>query len=375
VHQVNLENLARTVWTKEANGETTAYPDSCVGTDSHTTMINGLGVVGWGVGGIEAEAVMLGQPIYMLTPDVIGFKLKGKLPEGTTATDLVLTVTQILRKKGVVDKFVEFFGDGIAALSVPDRATIANMAPEYGATVGFFPVDQVTLEYLKFTGRDAETIELVEKYCKANMLWWQAGTPDPEFTDTLELDLSTIQPSLAGPKRPQDRIELKNIKQEFFKSMAAPMGNSGFGMAADKILGAAGTVKHTDGTSSKISHGAVVIAAITSCTNTSNPDVLIAAGLVARKARALGLTRKPWVKTSLAPGSKVDTEYLDGPFRRMKSFWAFRDRPEGGCEVEFFVDFEFRNAILQGIIGVVFNDAMQRVVRAFERRAAALYGA
>ncbi len=311
VHQVNLEYLARTVWTKEANGETTAYPDSCVGTDSHTTMINGLGVVGWGVGGIEAEAVMLGQPIYMLTPDVIGFKLKGKLPEGTTATDLVLTVTQILRKKGVVDKFVEFFGDGIAALSVPDRATIANMAPEYGATVGFFPVDQVTLEYLKFTGRDAETIELVEKYCKANMLWWQAGTPDPEFTDTLELDLSTIQPSLAGPKRPQDRVELKNIKQEFFKSMAAPMGNSGFGMAAEKILGAGGTVKHADGGVSKISHGAVVIAAITSCTNTSNPDVLIAAGLVARKARALGLTRKPWVKTSLAPGSKVVTEYLD----------------------------------------------------------------
>ncbi|MEI7657323.1 MAG: aconitate hydratase AcnA [Phycisphaerae bacterium] len=311
VHQVNLEYLAKTVWTKEANGETTAFPDSCVGTDSHTTMINGLGVVGWGVGGIEAEAVMLGQPIYMLTPDVIGFRLKGKLPEGTTATDLVLTVTQMLRKKGVVDKFVEFFGEGLSALSVPDRATIANMAPEYGATVGFFPVDQVTIDYLKFTGRDAETVELVEKYSKANMLWWQAGTPDPEFTDTLELDLSTIQPSLAGPKRPQDRVELKNVKQEFFKSMAAPMGNSGFGMPADKILGASGGVKHPDGTSSRISHGAVVIAAITSCTNTSNPDVLIAAGLVARKARALGLTRKPWVKTSLAPGSKVVTEYLD----------------------------------------------------------------
>ena len=311
VHQVNLEYLAKTVWTKEAGGETTAFPDSCVGTDSHTTMINGLGVVGWGVGGIEAEAVMLGQPIYMLTPDVIGFKLKGKLPEGTTATDLVLTVTQMLRKKGVVDKFVEFFGDGVAALSVPDRATIANMAPEYGATVGFFPVDQVTIDYLRFTGRDAETVELVEKYSKANMLWWQPGTPDPEFTDTLELDLSTIQPSLAGPKRPQDRVELKNVKQEFFRSMAAPMGNTGFGMPADRILGASGTVKHTDGTTSRISHGAVVIAAITSCTNTSNPDVLIAAGLVARKARALGLTRKPWVKTSLAPGSKVVTEYLD----------------------------------------------------------------
>jgi aconitate hydratase len=311
VHQVNLEYLAKTVWTKDANGETTAFPDSCVGTDSHTTMINGLGVVGWGVGGIEAEAVMLGQPIYMLTPDVIGFKLKGKLPEGTTATDLVLTVTQMLRKKGVVDKFVEFFGEGLSALSVPDRATIANMAPEYGATVGFFPVDQVTLDYLTFTGRDAETVELVEKYSKANMLWWQAGTPDPEFTDTLELDLSTIQPSLAGPKRPQDRVELKNVKQEFFRSMAAPMGNTGFGMPADRILGASGGVKHTDGTTSRISHGAVVIAAITSCTNTSNPDVLIAAGLVARKARALGLTRKPWVKTSLAPGSKVVTEYLD----------------------------------------------------------------
>ena len=311
VHQVNLEYLAKTVWTKDANGETTAFPDSCVGTDSHTTMINGLGVVGWGVGGIEAEAVMLGQPIYMLTPDVIGFKLKGKLPEGTTATDLVLTVTQMLRKKGVVDKFVEFFGEGLSALSVPDRATIANMAPEYGATVGFFPVDQVTLDYLAFTGRDAETVELVEKYSKANMLWWQAGTPDPEFTDTLELDLSTIQPSLAGPKRPQDRVELKNVKQEFFRSMAAPMGNTGFGMPADRILGASGGVKHTDGTTSRISHGAVVIAAITSCTNTSNPDVLIAAGLVARKARSLGLTRKPWVKTSLAPGSKVVTEYLD----------------------------------------------------------------
>jgi aconitate hydratase len=224
VHQVNLEYLAGAVLTKQVDGETVVYPDSCVGTDSHTTMINGLGVVGWGVGGIEAEAVMLGQPIYMLTPDVIGFKLKGKLPEGTTATDLVLTVTQMLRKKGVVDKFVEFFGEGLSALSVPDRATIANMAPEYGATVGFFPVDQVTLDYLAFTGRDAETVELVEKYSKANMLWWQAGTPDPEFTDTLELDLSTIQPSLAGPKRPQDRVELKNVKQEFFRSMPVAPG-------------------------------------------------------------------------------------------------------------------------------------------------------
>jgi len=312
VHQVNLEYLAKSVWTKEVDGQKFAYPDSCVGTDSHTTMINGLGVVGWGVGGIEAEAVMLGQPIYMLTPDVIGFKLVGKLPEGTTATDLVLTVTQMLRKKGVVDKFVEFFGEGIAALSVPDRATIANMAPEYGATIGFFPIDSVAIEYLRFTGREAETVDLVEKYCKANKLWWEPGTSEAQFTDTLELDLSSVQPSLAGPKRPQDRIELKNLKGEFFKSLAAPAGNTSFGLSADKIFGASSIVNHADGTTpSRITHGAVVIAAITSCTNTSNPDVLIAAGLLARKARALGLTRRPWVKTSLAPGSKVVTEYLD----------------------------------------------------------------
>jgi aconitate hydratase len=312
VHQVNLEYLAPGVLTKQIGGETVAYPDSCVGTDSHTTMINGLGVVGWGVGGIEAEAVMLGQPIYMLTPEVVGMRLKGKLPEGTTATDLVLTVTQILRKKGVVDKFVEFFGEGLASMSVPDRATIANMAPEYGATMGFFPVDQATLDYMRFTGRDEATVALVEAYCKANGLFWTPGSAEPEFTDVLELDMSTVQPSLAGPKRPQDRLELKNVKAEFFKAMAAPLGNTSFGMAADKIFGSVGTVKHADGTTpSKITHGAVVIAAITSCTNTSNPDVLIAAGLVARKARALGLTRKPWVKTSLAPGSKVVTEYLD----------------------------------------------------------------
>jgi aconitate hydratase len=313
VHQVNLEYLAKGVLTQtdKETGENVAFPDSCVGTDSHTTMENGLGVVGWGVGGIEAEAVMLGQPIYMLTPEVIGFRLRGRLPEGTTATDLVLTVTQILRKKGVVDKFVEFFGEGLVALSVPDRATIANMAPEYGATMGFFPVDQVTLDYLRFTGRDEATVALVEAYCKANMLFWEPGAAEPTFTDVMELDLATIQPSLAGPKRPQDRVELKNIKSDFFRAMAAPLGNTSFGMTADKIFGASGTVKHADGTTpSKITHGAVVIAAITSCTNTSNPDVLIAAGLVARKARALGLTRKPWVKTSLAPGSKVVTEYL-----------------------------------------------------------------
>ncbi len=318
VHQVNLEYLSPGVLRKDApdsenRGTQVLYPDSCVGTDSHTTMINGLGVVGWGVGGIEAEAVMLGQPYYMLPPEVIGFKLTGKLPEGATATDLVLTVTQILRKKGVVEKFVEFFGPGIAALSIPDRATIANMAPEYGATIGFFPVDQVAIDYLKFTGR-TEQAALTEAYCKANMLWLDASAPPTEqieYTDVMELDLSTIQPSLAGPKRPQDRVELKNIKAEFFKSLAAPMGNTSFGLAADKIFGAAGTWKGSDGSAHKLTHGSVVIAAITSCTNTSNPDVLIAAGLVARKAAALGLRSKPWVKTSLAPGSKVVTAYLD----------------------------------------------------------------
>ncbi|MFN8817156.1 MAG: aconitate hydratase AcnA [bacterium] len=311
VHQVNLEYLSPGVLTKQVGNETVAYPDSCVGTDSHTTMINGLGVVGWGVGGIEAEAVMLGQPYYMLPPEVIGFKLVGKLPEGATATDLVLTVTQMLRKKGVVDKFVEFFGPGIAALSVPDRATIANMAPEYGATMGFFPVDQTTIDYLNFTGR-AEAAALTAAYAKANHLWWEPTSPDPVFTDVLELDLSTVQPSLAGPKRPQDRVELKNVKAEFLKSLGAPLGNTAFGLGQEKIFGAFGTYKNpADSSAHKLTHGAVVIAAITSCTNTSNPDVLIAAGLVARKAHALGLTRKPWVKTSLAPGSRVVTDYLD----------------------------------------------------------------
>ncbi len=310
VHQVNLEYLSPGVLTKSEGGETVAYPDSCVGTDSHTTMINGLGVVGWGVGGIEAEAVMLGQPYYMLPPEVIGFKLTGKLPEGATATDLVLTVTQMLRKKGVVDKFVEFFGPGVAALSVPDRATIANMAPEYGATMGFFPVDAVAVEYLRFTGR-VEQAALTEAYAKANHLWWDAGQPEPVFTDVLELDLATVQPSLAGPKRPQDRVELKSVKGEFLKSLGAPLGNTAFGLAQDKIFGASGTYRNPAGGEAKLTHGAVVIAAITSCTNTSNPDVMIAAGLVARKAREKGLTRKPWVKTSLAPGSKVVTEYFD----------------------------------------------------------------
>ncbi len=332
VHQVNLEYLATCVLTKKQGGETIVYPDSCVGTDSHTTMENGLGVVGWGVGGIEAEAVMLGQPIYMLTPEVIGFRLKGKLPEGTTATDLVLTVTQILRKKGVVDKFVEFFGDGLAALSVPDRATIANMAPEYGATMGFFPVDQATLDYLRFTGRDEATVALVEEYCKANGMFWTKGSPEPEFTDVAELDLSTVQPSVAGPKRPQDRVLLKDVRTSWNKELADSFGkkapaetvnvsrwiDEGGGNAGKPVAPAGATDPGCIGVDVKLGnssfqlhHGDVVIAAITSCTNTSNPDVLIAAGLVARKARALGLTRKPWVKTSLAPGSKVVTEYLN----------------------------------------------------------------
>lgn len=335
VHQVNLEYLAKGVLTKKdaRTGEVIAFPDSCVGTDSHTTMENGLGVVGWGVGGIEAEAVMLGQPIYMLAPEVIGFRLKGKLPEGSTATDLVLTVTQMLRKKGVVDKFVEFFGDGMASMSIPDRATIANMAPEYGATMGFFPVDQVTLDYLRFTGRDEATVALVEAYCKAQGLFWQKGTPEPECTDVLELDLSTVQPSLAGPKRPQDRVLLRDMKATWNKELADSFGKkvpaesvnvgrfAGEGghtaghatnaNGAGTDPGCEGVPISMDGKNFKLHHGDVVIAAITSCTNTSNPDVMIAAGLVARKARALGLARKPWVKTSLAPGSKVVTEYYN----------------------------------------------------------------
>jgi aconitate hydratase len=334
VHQVNLEYLAKGVLSKQAGADTVVYPDSCVGTDSHTTMINGLGVVGWGVGGIEAEAVMLGQPIYMLTPEVIGFRLKGKLPEGTTATDLVLTVTQMLRKKGVVDKFVEFFGEGMASMSVPDRATIANMAPEYGATMGFFPIDAVTIDYLRFTGRDEATVALVEAYCKAQGLFWQKGMPEAEFTDILELDLSTVQPSLAGPKRPQDRVNLKDMKSTWHKELVDSFGKKipaesvnlnrwageGGGTAGAAVnpaenhasdAGCIGVPVTRNGKSFTLHHGDVVIAAITSCTNTSNPDVMIAAGLVARKARALGLTSKPWVKTSLAPGSKVVTEYYN----------------------------------------------------------------
>jgi len=302
-HQVNLEYLAQVVWTATDTGDTYVYPDSCYGTDSHTTMVNGLGVLGWGVGGIEAEAAMLGQPIAMLIPDVIGFRLHGKLREGMTATDLVLTVTQMLRKKGVVGKFVEFFGPGLDDLSLPDRATIANMAPEYGATCGFFPVDDTTLGYLRLSGRDEHRIKLVEQYCKAQGLWRDAAAPEPVFSDTLELDLGTVEPSLAGPKRPQDRVALSNVSSAFGKDLAA--GVMGVpGDEAQKRVAIAGAPYD-------LGHGDVVIAAITSCTNTSNPYVLIAAGLVAKKANELGLKSKPWVKTSLAPGSQVVHDYLE----------------------------------------------------------------
>ena len=298
-HQVNLEYLGKTVWSSEHNGICYAYPDTLVGTDSHTTMINGLGILGWGVGGIEAEAAMLGQPISMLIPEVIGFKLSGKLNEGITATDLVLTVTQMLRQKGVVGKFVEFYGPGLAELPLADRATISNMAPEYGATCGFFPVDAETVRYLKLTGRDDDTIALVEAYSKAQGLWYDASSEDPVFTDTLNLDLTTVEPSLAGPKRPQDKVNLKTLPLEF-----------------NKFLEESGKIEEestafpVSGHDYTLHHGDVVIAAITSCTNTSNPSVLMAAGLVAKKAIEKGLQRKPWVKTSLAPGSKVVTDYL-----------------------------------------------------------------
>ena len=301
-HQVNLEYLAQTVWTAKVAGDEYAYPDTLFGTDSHTTMVNGIGVLGWGVGGIEAEAAMLGQPIAMLIPDVIGFRCVGSLREGVTATDLVLTVTQMLRAKGVVGKFVEFFGPGLDDMAVATRATIANMAPEYGATCGFFPVDAVTLRYLRLTGRDDARIELVEAYSKAQGMWREAGTPDPVFTDTLELDLDTVEPSIAGPKRPQDLVKLSHAASAFNVEMTKSLG-----VAANDV----GTKIAVAGTNYQLSHGDVVIAAITSCTNTSNPYVMVAAGLVARKARALGLTPKPWVRTSLAPGSQVVTEYLD----------------------------------------------------------------
>jgi len=309
VHQVNLEYLADVVMTKEENGEVYAFPDSLVGTDSHTTMINGLGVLGWGVGGIEAEAVILGQPMDMLLPDVIGFKLIGSLSEGVTATDLVLTVTQMLREKGVVGKFVEFFGPGLNSMSLTDRATIANMAPEYGATMGFFPVDNETLRYMRLTGRSDEVIERTEAYLRAQGLFRDVSSPDPEYTDTLELNLKTVVPSLAGPKRPQDRVPLDGMKAAFQGALKAPVNKRGFELSPE-ALARKGTVG-TNGGSYDIGHGAVVIAAITSCTNTSNPSVLVAAGLVARKAVEKGLVTAPQVKTSLAPGSRVVTEYLE----------------------------------------------------------------
>jgi aconitate hydratase A / 2-methylisocitrate dehydratase len=295
-HQVNIEYLARVVCSMPNGNRLEAFPDSLVGTDSHTTMVNALGVFGWGVGGIEAEAAMLGQPLSMLVPEVVGFKLHGRLPEGATATDLVLTVTEMLRKKGVVGKFVEFYGSGLSSLSVPDRATIANMAPEYGATMGFFPVDDETLSYLRFTARSHEQIALVEAYCKEQSLFRLDSTPDPQFSDKLELDLGTIEPTVAGPKRPQDRVALKNAKSSFVKVVE--------GSPAKEV-----SVKN-NGDAFPLSSGAVVIAAITSCTNTSNPSLMLGAGLLAKKAVERGLQVKPWVKTSLAPGSKVVTDYL-----------------------------------------------------------------
>lgn len=309
VHQVNLEYLASVAATKTVDGETVVYPDSLVGTDSHTTMINGLGVVGWGVGGIEAEAGMLGQPLYFVMPEVIGFKLTGSLAEGATATDLALTVTQTLRKKGVVGKFVEFFGPGLSNISLADRATVANMAPEYGATVGFFPVDRETLDFMRQTGRKEEQIKLVEAYYKAQDMFRTDETPDPVFSDVIELDLSTIVPSLAGPKRPQDRVELTAMKEAFNEIIRTPIDKGGYGLTEEKIEQFV-PVQHPNGAETKMGTGAVVIAAITSCTNTSNPSVMLGAGLVAKKAVERGLTKPAYVKSSLTPGSLVVTEYL-----------------------------------------------------------------
>ncbi len=307
VHQVNLEWIAEVAFSKSVDGQAVYYPDSLVGTDSHTTMINGLGVLGWGVGGIEAEAVMLGQPVYMLAPDVVGFKLTGKLRAGVTATDMTLRIVEMLRQKGVVGKFVEFYGDGLDALPLADRATIANMAPEYGATCGFFPVDDQTLAYLRLSGRSDDHVANVAAYYKAQGLFRTAETPDPEFTDTLELDLAVVDPALAGPKRPQDRVDLSAMKAHFNESLTAKLGLHGHGVAPDK-LDTRVAVANQD---YSLGHGDVVIAAITSCTNTSNPAVMLAAGLLARNAAARGLTTKPWVKTSLAPGSRVVTEYYE----------------------------------------------------------------
>ena len=303
IHQVNLEYLSQVVWTDVDAGDTIAYPDSCYGTDSHTTMVNGLGVLGWGVGGIEAEAAMLGQAIAMLIPDVIGFKLTGRLREGVTATDLVLTVTQMLRKKGVVGKFVEFYGAALDDLPLADRATIGNMAPEYGATCGFFPVDEVAMGYLRLSGREEHRIALAREYSKAQGMWRDTSTPDPIFTDTLELDMATVEPSLAGPKRPQDRVVLSNVSASFDKEVTDGLALPGAPPLRQHVA--------VPGANFELSHGDVVIAAITSCTNTSNPYVMMAAGLVAQKAVAKGLKTKPWVKTSLAPGSQVVTDYLN----------------------------------------------------------------
>jgi aconitate hydratase len=300
-HQVNLEYLGQVVFRAKENGETLAYPDTVVGMDSHTPMINGLGVVGWGVGGIEAEAALLGQPLIMLIPDVIGFKLHGSLPEGATSTDLVLTVTQMLRKKGVVEKFVEFYGPGLSSLSIADRATIGNMSPEYGATIGFFPPDDETLKYLELTGRDSQLIKLVETYCKEQEIFRTDASPDPVFTDTLELDLTSVEPSLAGPRRPQDRVPLTKAKSSFQEALPSLLKSGDAGRAVSVQL---------NGDRFQLNHGSVVISAITSCTNTSNPSVMVGAGLLAKKAADRGLKRKPWVKTSLAPGSKVVTAYL-----------------------------------------------------------------
>ncbi|HEU6452540.1 MAG TPA: aconitate hydratase AcnA, partial [Gemmatimonadaceae bacterium] len=333
-HQVNLEYLGKSVFVSEENGERFAYPDSLVGTDSHTTMINGLGVLGWGVGGIEAEAAMLGQPLSMLIPEVVGFKLHGKLPPGATATDLVLTVTEMLRKKKVVGKFVEFYGPGLSSLALADRATIGNMSPEYGATVGFFPVDAQTLEYLRFTGRGEQQVRLVEEYCRAQGLFRTDDTPDPLFSDTLELDLGSVEPSIAGPKRPQDRIPLRSSKTMFVDTLKSELERVGTlagkaevaratevsaepGLSpavvavspAETVEPENGVPVTMNGESFPLRHGSVVIAAITSCTNTSNPSVMLGAGLLARNAVARGLRTKPWVKTSLAPGSKVVTDY------------------------------------------------------------------
>jgi aconitate hydratase len=306
VHQVNIEHLARVIFPDDAGGTSRAYPDTLVGTDSHTTMVNGLGVLGWGVGGIEAEAAMLGQPVTMLIPQVIGFRLTGSLPAGTTATDLVLTVTEILRKKGVVDKFVEFFGDGLKGLPLADRATIANMSPEFGSTCAIFPIDEETIRYLQLTGRPAEQVALVEAYAKAQGLWRIDGAKAADYTDVVELDLGSVEPALAGPKRPQDRVPLRSAKS-VYRSSVKKMAEE----RAQKNPAATGQATATlAGTSVEIKDGAVLIAAITSCTNTSNPAVLVAAGLLARKAHALGLKSKPWVKTSLAPGSRVVTDYL-----------------------------------------------------------------